>query len=259
MPGDTFEGCVVDGVLGRGGSAVVYRAHDADGPIALKVLADDRRGPTETERLRREFEFADRSRHPHVIDVHRSGPGWLTMEIVDGGTVSARTDVDDTLAALTQVAGALDHTHSRGIVHCDVKPSNILVFVDFSRRGAVLTDFGVAHAVAEPPRQRVQASLPYSAPELLRAQAPSAATDEYALACTAVELLTGAPPFAAETPTGLVFAQLYNEPGTLSARTQWLPPAFDSVIKKAIAKDRDLRYPTCAEFVDRLKDVLGRP
>ena len=103
---------------------------------------------------------------------------WLTMELVDGGTASAVAENEDRLAALAQIADALDYTHRCGIVHCDVKPSNILVSQDFSR--AVLIDFGVAHAVAETVWHRpthLEASLPYTAPELLRGRPPSARTD----------------------------------------------------------------------------------
>ena len=210
--GEEFAGYVVDATLGRGGYATVYRAHQAAGPnraVALKVLDDHHRREDQTARLRREFEFAHQLDHPHVVTVYEYGTSWLTMELVDGGTASALADNKDRLAALTQIADALDYTHRCGIVHCDVKPSNILVSQDFSR--AVLIDFGVALTVAETVWNHpthLEASLPYTAPELLRGRPPSARTDAYALACTAVELLLGAPPFSAETPMELMDAHL---------------------------------------------------
>ena len=136
--------------------------------------------------------------------------------------------------------------HRAGIVHCDVKPSNILVFKDFSRGGAVLTDFAVAHSLAEDMSRRlsrdpaslsldpakrithqpgdhpttVQASLPYAPPEVLLGRLPSAASDEYALACTAVELITGDPPFVTSTQVALMYAQVH----TCAAQAVETPP-----------------------------------
>jgi serine/threonine-protein kinase len=253
--GDRFEGHVVDAPLGHGGYAIVYLAHDAAGlgrVVALKVLDDRHRQPAQIARLQREFDFAHRLDHPHIVKVYECGPGWLAMELVDGGTVAKLQTRADRLTALAQIALALDYAHQRGIVHCDVKPSNILVSLPFSVRGAVLIDFGVAHAVAEEVGRRpahIEASLPYSAPELLHGHAPSAATDEYALACTAFELITGSPPFTATTSMGLVDQQLNAPPPRLSRKIDWLPHAFDSIMAKALAKSPDTRYETCAEFV----------
>ena len=153
--------------------------------------------------------------------MYRRGEGWLTMQLVDGGTAAELDQLDDRLTAMNQIADALDYVHSRGIVHCDVKPSNVLVYKDFSHAGSVLTDFGVAYAVAEDWSKRPQplvASLPYLAPEMLRGRPPAAATDEYALACTTVELVTGAPPFVAGDAAALAQAQL-NRPPPYPSRT----------------------------------------
>jgi eukaryotic-like serine/threonine-protein kinase len=261
-PGDRFEGHVVDAPLGHGGYAIVYLAHDAAGlgrVVALKVLDDHHRQPAQIARLQREFDFAHRLDHPHIVKVYECGPGWLAMELVDGGTVAKLQTRADRLTALAQIGGALDYAHQCGIVHCDVKPSNILVSLPFSMRGAVLIDFGAAHAVAEEVGRRpahVEASLPYSAPELLHGQAPSAATDEYALACTAFELITGSLPFTATTSMGLVDQQLNAPPPRLSRKIDWLPHAFDSIMAKALAKSPDTRYETCAEFVSLIARAL---
>jgi serine/threonine protein kinase len=262
-PGQTFEGYVVDEVLGRGGSATVFRAHAGDphDAVALKVLADDHRGQEESARLEREFDFARGLSHPHVVSVYRRGDDWLTMRLVDGGTAARLERLDDRLTAMEQVAGALDYVHQSGIVHCDVKPSNVLVHMDFSQGGAVLIDFGVAYAVVEDRSKRPQpliASLPYLAPEMLRGRAPAAATDEYALACTTFELVTGSPPFPAATPAALAEAQLNRPPPYPSRTFGWLPRGFDGVIGKALAKDPELRYPTCAEFVAAVTRLFRR-
>jgi serine/threonine-protein kinase len=261
-PGDRFEGYVVDAALGHGGYATVYRAHDGAGPdrtVALKVLDERHRTPAQIGQLQREFDFAHRLDHPHIVTVYENGPGWLAMELLDGGTVAKLQGLPDRLAALAQIAAALDYAHQRGVVHCDVKPSNILVSLPFSVRGAVLIDFGVAHAVAEDVGRRpahIEASLPYSAPELLRGHAPSAAADEYALACTAFELITGSPPFTATTSMGLVDEQLHSPPPKLSRKVDWLPHAFDSMMSKALAKTPDNRYESCSEFIALITKAL---
>jgi serine/threonine-protein kinase len=258
-----FEGYVVDDVLGHGGSATVYRARaDGDGrPVALKVLNPDRRGADELARLEREFVLAARVRHPHVVEVYRRGPGWLTMQVVNGGTATTLENLDERLTAVAQVAGALDHAHQCGVVHCDVKPTNMLVHTQFSQGGAVLIDFGVAYAVSEDnlkPRGTLFGSLPYLAPEMLHGRAPSAASDEYALACAAVELITGQTPFVASTAAALIDAQLHEPPPYLSRTFRWLPRGFDGVIGKAMAKDPELRYPTCSEFATAISRVFRR-
>ena len=261
-PVDWFEDYVVDATLGHGGHATVYRAHgvvDPDRVVALKVLDDYHCQPVQIARLQREFAFANGLDHPHIIKVYQHGSGWLAMELIDGGTVGKLGTVADRLTALKQVADALDYVHRHGIVHCDVKPSNILVSLLFSVRGAVLIDFGVAHSMAGEVWHRpahVEASLPYSAPELLHGNAPSAATDEYALACTAFELITGSTPFTATTSFALVDDQLHAQPPKVSRKIDWVPHAFDSIMAKALAKRPDSRYESCSEFVSLIARVL---
>ncbi|MEV0673429.1 serine/threonine-protein kinase [Mycobacterium sp. NPDC050441] len=272
-------------VVGNGGSAVVYQASDPDGAIvALKILDDQHRRPAQLARLQREFDFARQLTHPNIVTVYAAGPGWLAMEFLDGGTVNNLPGIPERLTALTQISGALDHAHRLGIVHCDVKPANILVDQPFSR--AVLIDFGVAHSMAadvaaklsqdrharmslDParritrqatrPHPDIQASLPYSAPELLSGRTPLAATDQYALACTMVELLTGSPPFSADTAIALIDHQLYSRPPRISQRCSWIPPSADSIIARAMAKDPDRRHDSCSEFVGLITQTLTLP
>lgn len=254
-PEGRFAAYVVDNAVGHGGSATVYRAHLASQPdrvVALKVLDAEHRQPPKLARIQREFDFASRLRHPHVVTVYECGIGWLAMELIDGGLVTDLATMADRLAALAQIADALDHAHVHGIVHCDVKPSNVLVHQNFSSGGAVLIDFGVAHSLAEDARRRparVESSLAYTAPELLRGRVPCAASDEYSLACTAVELLTGAPPFEATSTGDLIEAHLHRPSPRLSSSFTWMNHAFDSILAKAVAKDPDHRYATCGEFV----------
>jgi serine/threonine protein kinase len=258
-PGEEFEGHVVDRVLGHGGYATVYRARemDSDRNVALKVLDDDHRHLEHFARLRHEFEFARRLTHPHIVTVYKRGPAWLSMELVSGGGIVYVDAMTKSLAALEQIAEALDYTHNRAIVHCDVKPANILVHHDLSR--AVLIDFGVAHTITDDVGYRatqIEASLPYAAPELITGHAPTGATDEYALACTTVELITGSPPFTAPSGLGLIHAHLHRPPPRWSREISWLPRIFDSIVAKALAKAPADRYPSCREFVSLVARAL---
>ncbi|HTM86428.1 MAG TPA: serine/threonine-protein kinase [Mycobacterium sp.] len=263
--GAQFGGYLIDREVGRGGSAVVYQAHhlsDPGPPVALKVLDEAHRTPTWQARLEREFEFAAALEHPNIVTVYRHGPFWLTMQFVDGGRATRLRGLQDQLAALTQIAAALDYAHHSGIVHCDVKPANILVPEAFPRAGAVLTDFGTAHAVVEDVWRRhhdPEVSLPYTAPEILRGKAPSAAGDEYALACTAVELLTGAPPFPAHSAAELVDAHLRLLPPPIPEAFGPAARAVDVVVERAMAKFPARRYESCTEFVEQLSRVLAEP
>lgn len=252
--GDRFEGYVIDGVdaiLGHGRYATVYRARAADSgrPVALKVLDEHHRHRARVARLRREFEFARRLDHPHIVSVYEHGAGWLSMELVDGGGVAGLEPMAKRLEALEQIADALDYAHNRAILHCDVKPANILVHARFSRHGAKLIDFGVAQVTGHAGEGVVEASLPYAAPELITGHAPTEATDEYALACTAVELITGSPPFACRSTLELIDAHLHREPPRHAHELDWLPTVFDSIVAKALAKSPVERYSSCREFV----------
>lgn len=284
--GADFSGYVIERTLGRGGSATVYLARRPGDPIpvALKVLHPEHRTDEDRHRLQRGFTLSAQLDHPHIITEYEHGPDWVTMRYVDGGNVTALRAPPARLTALAQIADALDHAHRLGIVHCDVKPPNILVHQDFSQGGAVLIDFGVAHVLAEdmavrlaradghrlslnpaqritrqpaPPEPTVHASLPYAAPELLLGQMPSGDTDQYSLACTAVELFTGAPPFAAETAAGLVEAHVHQRPPRFSGRKAGLPRSFDSVVAVALAKEPDARYESCTQLVELLDQALG--
>lgn len=279
--GEDYSGYVIEKTLGRGGSATVYLAHrTADGlRVALKVLDEQHRDTRQKAWLEHRYALIQQLDHPHIVRYVELGPYWAATRYVDGGNVTTVAATADRLTALTQIAGALDYTHRKGIVHCDVKPANTLVHADFAHGGAVLIDFGVAHSLAEDmaarlardptsrfsldPARRithqeepgpavVQASLPYASPEILLGRMPSAASDQYSLACSAVELLTGQPPFAATTADALIEAHLQRHPPRISSRIARIPRSADPIVAKALAKDPEQRYDTCSRFVELL-------
>jgi serine/threonine protein kinase len=260
--GDRHGDYVIADVVGHGGSATVYLAHraeDPDSPVAVKVLDPPHRDTMHLGRLAREYDFANTVRHPHVVVMYERGDDWLAMQFLAGGAVTNLTVRRDVLVALAQIASALDHAHSLGVVHCDVKPTNIMLAQDFSDGGAVLTDFGIARALTDHLGHditRIEASLPYTAPEVLYGHPPTAASDQYALACTAIELLFGAPPFQRPTMFALANDHLRSPVPKYSRRIKWVPYGFDSIIATAMAKDPENRYPTCAKFVEMITRAL---
>ncbi len=262
--------------LGGGGMAVVYLARDErlDRPVALKVLAPVL---AEDEAFRKRFIRESRAaaavEDPHIIPVFEAGEAggmlYIAMRYVPGGDVRTMVRRDGPLppgraaAVIAQVASALDAAHAAGLVHRDVKPANMLVDRRSNRSDHVyLADFGLS-------KKRLAASagltgtgqfvgtLDYSAPEQIRGRPADGRTDQYALACAAFELLTGAPPFHHEEATAVMYAHLSEPPPPVTSRRAGLPPAVDQVVARALAKVPADRYASCQEFADALLQALG--
>jgi serine/threonine protein kinase len=282
--GAVVAGYVIEGHLGSGSSADVYRARrPAESvPVALKVFHNQDADERAAWRLDREFSIASRLRHPHIVamyehgelragggDVKEAGPQptrlWLSMQYVDGPESTVlipgsddEPDVDAIVLVSKQIASALDYAHQMDVIHRDVKPANILLSAD--QRSAFLTDFGIARLLddAKPLARngRVRGSIAYAAPELLAAQQLLPQTDVYALACTMFEWLTGLPPYPRNTTFAITHAHLRDEVPTLTSRRPWLPSALNSVFAKALAKEPSARYGACAEFVAIVAKIL---
>ena len=246
-------------LLGAGGMGQVWRARDSqtNRVVALKVLPENSAHDEEPrERFRRECQAVAQLTEPHVIPIHDfgdiDGRLYLNMRLVDG--TDLRTLLKEhgamppqrAVAIIAQVAGALQAAHDVGLVHRDVKPSNILVSAnDF----AYLIDFGIAHASEDHTLTKAGQTIgtaAYMAPEAIGAAVKThSRVDVYALACVLYECLTGRPPFASDMGVqGMIAHHLHTPPPQPSVTKPGVPVALDAVIAKGMAKDPDQRYPT---------------
>jgi serine/threonine protein kinase len=264
-PGETLGPYVLDSVLGEGAIGVVFRATAGDGStVALKILKKQlSRDDVYRRRFAREARVARDVRHRHLVPIldlgEARGYHYLAVAYVDGGSLRDRLDaggpldVDHSIELAAQVASALDALHAQGIVHRDVKPSNVMLYA--GGRAAV-TDFGLAkgpaYTVLTTPGQ-VMGTLDYIAPELIRGEDSGAPGDVYALGCLVYECLAGDPPFADRHMFDLVQAHLDAPPPDLSARRPEVPRAFADVVAGAMAKLPEQRPRTGTAFAHLLR------
>jgi serine/threonine-protein kinase len=269
-PGSTLGGMYrVLHEISRGAMGVVYRGEDLGlgRPIAIKVLRSDLAQDADlVAKFRDEAAMLASLHHPNLVQVYAFGTQgddvYFVMELVEGEPASemlrqARTHSDGLELALTakmavEVAGALNAMHNLGLIHRDVKPSNILV--DRIRERAVLVDVGVAKRHDEAPDA---AGTPgFAAPESFMDADESAATDVYGLASTVYLLLTGLAPFGSGEVEKVVQRQLYDTPAEPSSLRADVPPAVDAVLLRALQPNQKHRYATASEFAEALAEAV---
>ena len=258
-------------LLAHGGMGDVYRATDQrlGRIVAVKLLADRhaRNDEFRVRFLREAQTAASLTGEPFVAAIYdvgetEDGLPFIVMEYVSEGTVADRIrngPIERAQATtwLGQAAAAVDAAHARGIVHRDVKPANLLVAEDGAIR---VSDFGIARAAGHDTLTlagTVLGSSGYMAPEQARGEPSTPATDRYALACVAFELLTGSRPFARESVAAEAAAHANEPPPSAAARG--LPSQVDRVFARGLAKRPDERYPTCGAFVADLRNALATP
>jgi DNA-binding beta-propeller fold protein YncE len=272
--GSRVAGYRLDEEIGRGGMAVVYRAHDPrlDRRVALKVLAPElARDEGFRRRFIRESRAAAAVDHPHIIPVFEAGESggvlFIAMRYVEGGDVRTLINRAEPLPVarvvniITQVASALDAAHARGLVHRDVKPGNILLDSSATADHVYLSDFGLSKQALSSSHLTATGqflgTLDYVAPEQIESHPVDGRTDLYALACATFEMLSGSPPFRRDQRLAVLWAQLSEPPPALTARRGDLPPAVDQVLAKALAKAPGDRYQTCLDFAAALRGACG--
>ena len=250
--------------VGRGGMATVYKAyhHALERMVAIKVLpemlAED---PEFKERFRREAIAIARLRHPSILTVFDhgefEGQPYIVTEFVEGGTFAHELGKPIPLQRVKEVLGAvasaLDYAHANGVLHRDVKPSNILMTKDGK---SVLGDFGLARMMTSTQRltrlDMVVGTPEYMSPEQCASGETGPASDQYSLGVVAFEALTGHPPFHAETPAAVMLAQMRTPLPPPKTVNPELSPAVEKALIRVLAKEPAERFPSCEAFVDAL-------
>ncbi|MFF3437881.1 Stk1 family PASTA domain-containing Ser/Thr kinase [Streptosporangium sp. NPDC002721] len=274
--GDRYE---LDGVVGRGGMAEVYRARDIrlDRIVAIKTLrADLARDHIFQARFRREAQSAASLNHPSIVAVYDTGEDvsegapvpYIVMEYVDGRTLRDLLRADRRLLperAAELVDGilrALDYSHRGGIVHRDIKPANIMI----TRNGDVkVMDFGIARAMADSAATMTQTAqvigtAQYLSPEQARGERVDARSDLYSTGCVLYELLTGQPPFTGDSPVAIAYQHVREDPIPPSQIDRDIPQWADAIVLKAMAKDPAHRYQSAGEMrADIQRAMSGIP
>jgi serine/threonine protein kinase len=267
-PGQTLGSYRIESVLGVGGMGHVYRATAPDGEeVALKLVKTDLAQDTVfRKRFEREARIAQTVAHEHVVPVldtgEQEGIPYLTQKFIRGGSLAEMIEQDGkvSLEIATRVcreaASGLDALHAQGLIHRDVKPANILL----DAQGITyITDFGLAKdtqgSLLTRPGQAL-GSMDYMAPEQIRGEEVTAATDVYGLACVVWECLLGKPPFADRQGMRVLWAHLQDDPPDPATLSGDVPPAVGQVILRALGKDPAARPQSASKFAHELEQAV---
>ncbi|HUS16224.1 MAG TPA: serine/threonine-protein kinase, partial [Chloroflexia bacterium] len=275
--GETLDGRYqIERVLGSGATAMVYEAVDTQlqRGVAVKMLRPDAaQDPAIAASFQREAQLAAGLHHPHLAQVYDAGTAgaqpYIVMERVAGEPLSAHRRLPVALAVdiAAQVASALAFVHDQGLLHCDIKPANILVdseqqikLVDFAGAGAgmdpaALGDDNGGATLRLPLVHTSPGTLPYLAPERMAGAPPSARADVYSVGAVLYTLLAGRPPYDGTTGEAIYAARQGGPPPPLRELNPAVPPAAEAVVQRALAADPDARYASATELQAALEAV----
>ena len=258
----------VQDFIGQGAMGLVYRAYHSqlERTGAVKVMQAITPDPDTVARFRHEAQAIAKLRHPNIVDVYDfgefQGTPYMIVEYIPGGSLASRMaqgvlDRRTALKYLRGIAAGLDYAHSRGVVHRDVKPANVLLAADDT---PVLADFGLAKLMQGSSLKSmtgVTTGTPaYMAPEQVTGGRVGPAADRYSLATIAYEMLTGVIPFDGEGLMELLYAQVHREPPSPSSRDRSLGRPADAVVMRGLAKDPAARWESATAFVEALASAL---
>ncbi|PWF26918.1 Stk1 family PASTA domain-containing Ser/Thr kinase [Ancrocorticia populi] len=268
----------VGDLIGRGGMAQVHLGYDTrlSRTVAIKILRTDlAQDPMFLARFRREAQSAAALNHPSIVSVYDTGEEqivstmgkeiplpYIVMEYVKGRTVaSLLTDGDpvpisEAVQIIVGVLSALEYSHHEGIIHRDIKPGNVMLTPDGKVK---VMDFGIARAIADSAATMTQTNsvvgtAQYLSPEQARGEVVDARSDLYSAGCLFYELLTGKPPFTGDSAVSVAYQHVSETPRPASLIAPDIPDSIDRVVMKSLAKGRDNRYQSAAEFRE---DVLS--
>jgi serine/threonine-protein kinase len=262
------------GELGRGGMGVVYRGVDSfiKRPVAIKTIylneiQEDHERQFLKERLYREAQSAGILSHPNIVTIYQIGEQdditYIVMEFVEGKNFAQllrsaeKPSVELLLSIFEQTAAGLDHAHAQGVIHRDIKPANIIVRPDGV---AKITDFGVAKIASQTvTRTGMTLGTPhFMAPEQIQGKTIDGRADQYSLGVVIYEVFTGRKPFTADSMTTLIF-KIVTDSVDPKRDNPNLPDAAAEVLKRALAKDANHRFPSCQALVQAFRDAIGLP
>lgn len=251
--------------IGGGGMADVYKAHDTilDRMVAVKILHSQLAGDEEfLEKFRLEAKGAAKLSHPNIVSIydvgHDVGKYYIVMEYIAGETLKKRVQreghlsVEESLRIAKEIARALQDAHANNLVHCDIKPHNILVTTE----GRVkVADFGIARAVTSSTMTyngNVIGSVHYFSPEQAKGTKITPKSDIYSLGVVLYEMLTGELPFTGETTVSIALKHLQEEPRPICQYDHTLPPMVEAIVQKTMAKDPAER-PSSSELIEDIQ------
>ncbi len=257
--------------IGRGGMATVYKAWDSINQryVALKVLPPYFQHDAEfIKRFRREAVAAAKLDHPNIVKVYEAGEeggiNYIAMEYIEGGSLQRRLtgkplDLSTAISIVSQIGSALAYAHKRGIIHRDVKPSNILLTEEGR---ALLSDFGIARVSEYGGITRTGTLIgtpEYMSPEQAEGEEVDHRSDIYSLGIVLYQMLTGRVPFTGDTPLAVLHKQIYEKPTSPRMLNPMIPAEVEKVLLKALAKRPEWRYQSAEEMVAALQGAVFSP